>query len=86
MRLAKAVRQPSAASRIPEPLPPKRGDSAKMPRDNAERVVTGAKNLSPFLGGRMAATRMLDKAVFVRELLPQDLKLEIRASVAGRKP
>ncbi len=48
-----------------------------MPRDNGERVVTGARNLSPFLGSRMLATRFLDKAVFIRELLPQDLKLEI---------
>jgi uncharacterized protein (DUF2252 family) len=54
-----------------------RAKSAKMPRDNAERVVTGARNLSPFLGGRMIAARLLEKSVFVRELLPQDLKLEI---------
>ena len=54
-----------------------RSATAIMPRDNAERVVTGARHLSPFLGGRMLAGRMLDKAVFIRELLPQDLKLEI---------
>ena len=48
-----------------------------MPADHAERVVTGARHLSPFLGGRMVATRLLGKSVFVRELLPQDLKLEI---------
>ena len=54
-----------------------RSASADMPRDNAERVVTGARNLSPFLGKRMAASRLLGNAVFVRELLPQDLKLEI---------
>ena len=54
-----------------------RSAHADMPRDNAERVVTGARNLSPFLGKRMAASRLLGKAVFVRELLPQDLKLEI---------
>ncbi len=54
-----------------------RAKSAKMPRDNAERVVTGARSLSPFLGGRMIAARVLDQSVFVRELLPQDLKLEI---------
>jgi len=51
--------------------------TADMPRDNAERVVTGARNLSPFLGGRMMSARLLGKAVFIRELLPQDLKLEI---------
>jgi uncharacterized protein (DUF2252 family) len=50
---------------------------AKMPRDNAMRVVHGARQLAPYLGKRMVATRMLDRPVFLRELLPQDLKLEI---------
>ena len=50
---------------------------AKMPRDNAVRVVTGAQALSPNLGNRMMATRLLDKAVVLRELMPQDLKLEV---------
>ena len=54
-----------------------RSAAAEMPRDNAQRVVAGAQALSPFLGGRMVAARLLDKAVFIRELLPQDLKLEI---------
>ena len=54
-----------------------RSPGVEMPRDDAERVVTGARHLSPYLGSRMMAARMLDKAVFVRELLPQDLKLEI---------
>ncbi len=54
-----------------------RSDSALLPEDNAERVVTGARNLSPFLGSRMRPARLLGKTVFVRELLPQDLKLEI---------
>ncbi|KWR88480.1 hypothetical protein RM96_19820 [Cupriavidus sp. IDO] len=48
-----------------------------MPLDNGERVVEGARHLAPFLGMRMASARILDKSVFVRELLPQDLKLEI---------
>ncbi len=48
-----------------------------MPRDNAVRVVTGAKALSPHLGERMMAARLLDKAVVVRELMPQDLKIEV---------
>ncbi len=52
---------------------------AEMPADHAERVVTGARHLSPFLGARMVASRLLDRAVFVRELLPQDLKLEIES-------
>ncbi len=54
-----------------------RSDGAPMPDDNGERVVTGARHLSPFLGSRMVPSRMLDRSVFVRELLPQDLKLEI---------
>ena len=58
------------------PVAPRYAD-AGMPRDNAERVVEGARNLSPFLGERMVATRLLDRSVFIRELLPQDLKLEI---------
>ncbi len=48
-----------------------------MPSDGAERVVTGARNLSPFLGSRMIATNVLGKSVFIRELLPQDMKLEV---------
>ena len=48
-----------------------------MPKDGAERVVAGARNLSPFLGSRMMATHLLGKSVFIRELLPQDMKLEI---------
>jgi uncharacterized protein (DUF2252 family) len=48
-----------------------------MPPDNAERVIAGANNLSPFLGERMIAGTLLQRSVFVRELLPQDLKIEI---------
>jgi uncharacterized protein (DUF2252 family) len=54
-----------------------RDAKAKMPRDNAVRVVTGAQALSPNLGNRMMAARLLDKAVVLRELMPQDLKLEV---------
>jgi uncharacterized protein (DUF2252 family) len=50
---------------------------AEMPRDNAMRVVEGARHLSPALGDRMLATRFLDRGVFMRELRPEDLKLEI---------
>lgn len=48
-----------------------------MPRGNGERVVEGARHLSPALGDRILSAQLLDKAVFIRELLPQDLKLEI---------
>jgi len=54
-----------------------RSQNRPMPIDNAERVVEGARHLSPFLGGRMLAEQLLQKPVFIRELLPQDLKLEI---------
>lgn len=49
----------------------------RMPKDNAERVVEGARHLSPFLGERMRADRLQDRSVVIRELLPQDIKLEI---------
>jgi uncharacterized protein (DUF2252 family) len=58
----------AAAPRASRPL---------MPRDNAVRVVTGAQALSPNLGQRMMAVRLLDKAAVMRELMPQDLKLEV---------
>ena len=54
-----------------------RAEGVKMPSNHAERVVEGARHLSPYLGKRMRAVRVLDKAIFVRELLPQDLKIEI---------
>jgi uncharacterized protein (DUF2252 family) len=49
----------------------------KMPKDQAERVVEGATHLSPHLGKRMIAGKIEGKSVFIRELLPQDLKIEI---------
>ncbi|WP_443749441.1 DUF2252 family protein [Asticcacaulis solisilvae] len=52
-------------------------EKADMPKDNAERVVQGAWHLSPALGERMRASTLLGKSVFLRELLPQDLKFEI---------
>ncbi len=53
-----------------------RAERATMPANNGERVVTGARALSPFLGDRMISAQLLGKSVFLRELLPQDLKLE----------
>lgn len=54
-----------------------RYSNAPMPKDNAMRIVEGARHLSPYLGERMRATQFLGKSIFIRELLPQDLKLEI---------
>jgi uncharacterized protein (DUF2252 family) len=51
--------------------------SLAMPANNARRVVTGARATSPFLGKRMRAAELLGRQVVVRELMPQDLKLEI---------
>ncbi len=50
---------------------------AEMPADPAERVVTGARALSPNLGERMLPVRLLGKPVVMRELAPQDLKLDV---------
>jgi uncharacterized protein (DUF2252 family) len=50
---------------------------AKMPADNARRVVAGARALSPFLGRRMLAGKLNRRPVVIRELTPQDLKLDI---------
>lgn len=54
-----------------------RAPDAPMPRDNAQRVVEGAKSLAPYLGERMLAAKLNSRSVVIRELLPQDLKLEI---------
>jgi uncharacterized protein (DUF2252 family) len=54
-----------------------RAETSKMPADHAERVVEGARHLSPYLGKRMRAVKLMHKSVFVRELAPQDLKIEI---------
>jgi uncharacterized protein (DUF2252 family) len=55
-----------------------RAAGVQMPSEQAQRVVEGARHLSPHIGKRMLATKMLGKSVFVRELLPQDLKLKIK--------
>jgi uncharacterized protein (DUF2252 family) len=50
---------------------------AIMPRDNGKRVVEGARRLAPALGDRMMATKILGRSIVLRELMPQDLKVEI---------
>jgi uncharacterized protein (DUF2252 family) len=54
-----------------------RSATAEMPRDNALRVKEGALHLAPNLGQRMMASRVQGKTVFVRELRPQDLKIDL---------
>jgi uncharacterized protein (DUF2252 family) len=51
--------------------------SADMPAHPGERVVAGARALSPNLGERMIAAKLLGRSMFIRELAPQDLKLEV---------
>jgi uncharacterized protein (DUF2252 family) len=50
--------------------------SQGVPRDFAERLVAGARALSPYLGDRMVAARFGGRSVVIRELRPQDLKFE----------
>jgi uncharacterized protein (DUF2252 family) len=54
-----------------------RHSEAAMPANHGMRVVEGARHLSPALGDRMLGATFLDRAIFMRELLPEDLKLEI---------
>jgi uncharacterized protein (DUF2252 family) len=58
------------------PLAP-RAEGSTLPTHFGERVVVGARALSPVLGNRMVSGTIAGRAVFVRELLPQDLKLEL---------
>jgi uncharacterized protein (DUF2252 family) len=60
--------RPAAAPRAPR---------SRMPRDNGKRVVEGARQLAPYLGERMMSATFMQRSVFIRELLPQDLKLEM---------
>ncbi|QRE72459.1 DUF2252 family protein [Methylobacterium aquaticum] len=50
---------------------------ARMPADAAERVVAGARALAPNLGERMLPVQLLGKPAVMRELAPQDLKLDV---------
>jgi uncharacterized protein (DUF2252 family) len=59
-----------------EPVAPWQVKDAAKPQP-AERVLEGARALAPALGERMIAAEILDRSVFVRELLPQDLKVEL---------
>ncbi|MGV8928861.1 MAG: DUF2252 family protein [Brevundimonas sp.] len=54
-----------------------RAAGSRIPRNNAERVLAGAQALSPHLGDRMVAGTLDGRSVVVRELAPQDLKLQM---------
>lgn len=53
------------------------GAAEQPPVEPGERVVLGSKALSPTLGARMLAGTIAGHSIFVRELMPQDLKLEL---------
>lgn len=53
------------------------GVQPDMPFNEGDRVVAGANALSPNLGTRMLAVHLMGKPMVLRELMPQDLKLEI---------
>jgi uncharacterized protein (DUF2252 family) len=59
-----------------QPCAPRSG-RARLPSKQGDRVVAAARALSPFLGERMRGGRLLGRSVFIRELLPQDLTIEI---------
>jgi uncharacterized protein (DUF2252 family) len=59
-----------------DPVAPPHPDS-EIPADNAQRVLEGARHVAPFLGDRMLGAAFMGKSIFMRELLPQDLKVEI---------
>lgn len=50
--------------------------SLSLPLNDAERIVAGARALSPRLGLRMSAAEVSGRPVFARTLSPNDLKLE----------
>ncbi len=62
---------PSAAPAAPA------APGQEVPGNHAERIVAGARALSPNLGDRMASGTIMDRPVIIRELMPEDLKLEM---------
>ena len=65
-------------------LAPASGPTPEVP---AERVLTGAQNVAPALSARMATARVLEHSVLVRELVPQDLTVELdQISVQDGEP
>jgi uncharacterized protein (DUF2252 family) len=54
-----------------------RARGVKMPANNAARIVAGARALSPNLGERRLCGSLFGKPVVIRELMPQDLKVDI---------
>ena len=53
------------------------GAAGEMPDNDGDRVVEGARHLSPHLGTRMASGMIGGRRVVIRELRPEDLKFEL---------
>jgi uncharacterized protein (DUF2252 family) len=53
------------------------GSADALPEHDGERVVRGAQALAPALGERMLSGTVDGHSIFVRELMPQDLKIEL---------
>jgi uncharacterized protein (DUF2252 family) len=72
----RALKGPRAQNIIatdkPDPAAAPRARAAKMPKDNGRRVVESAKHLSPALGDRMIAARLLGRSMVLREKLEID--------------
>ncbi len=60
-----------------QPTQAPRVAGAHVPKDDAERVVHGARALSPPIGGRLLAATLEGMPVVVRELLPQEDKVSV---------
>ena len=56
--------------------------ASTMPAEAAERVVEGARHLSPLSWQPNAGGKAARQTGFVRELMPQDLKIEIERLTA----
>ena len=61
----------------PDPPAAPAAPGVEMPAQAGLRMVAGARALSPNLGERMVAATLLGRPVVIRELAPQDLKLEV---------
>lgn len=63
---------------IKEAVPSFAPHLAEVPVNHAQRIVEAARALSPALGQRMLAGEVGGRPVFVRELLPQDTRVDVQ--------
>ena len=53
------------------------------PRDNADRIIAGARILCPRFGERMIGASVLGKSLIVRELMPEEKKAKLAGLEEG---